>query len=203
MKMNASLKAVAVSAAVVLAASTAGGGTWTWDGGSAVDSNWTTAANWASETAPNSSSTTEIDLAGSARTSPIVDAYDPWDLKSLTFKANASPFSLSGNALRFVGGAATDAVVNNGGNTHTIANDITLGGSQTRTIRATNGDITLDGDVVLSADGCFRGSETITVNGVISGSGKLKKLDSGTLSLSRGATHTGQTRIEGGTLKLI
>ncbi|MGB2824891.1 MAG: autotransporter-associated beta strand repeat-containing protein, partial [Phycisphaerae bacterium] len=30
-----------------------------------------------------------------------------------------------------------------------------------------------------------------------------KKLDSGTLSLSRGATHTGQTRIEGGTLKLI
>jgi len=203
MKMNARLKAVAVSAAVVLAASTAGGGTWTWDGGSAVDSNWTTAANWASETAPNSSSTTEIELGGSIRTSPVVDTYDPWELKSLTFKANALPFSLSGNALRFVGSAATDAIVNNGGNTHTIANDITLGGSHTRTILATNGDLTLNGDVVLSADGCFRGGETITVNGVISGAGELEKRDSGLLKLSRNATHEGDTTIHGGTLRLI
>ena len=173
-----------------------------WDGGSTVDSNWTTAANWVGDVAPSTGNTVDLQMDGTLRLSPVVDTHDPWILNSLTFNSTASSFSLSGYELSFEGTSAGTAVVNNSANTQKIANILHLKGTGTKTIDAAAGSLTLDGDVRLDVTGRFQGSSDITVNGSVVGSGALEKYGSGTLTLTQDNGYDGATTVGAGALRI-
>jgi autotransporter-associated beta strand protein len=173
-----------------------------WDGGSTLNSNWTTAANWAGDVAPLTGNTVDIQIDGTLRLSPVVDTHDPWVLNSLTFSAAASSFSLSGYELSFEGTSAGTAVVNNSANTQKIANRLHFKGTGTKTIDAAAGSLTLDGNVGLDVTGRFQGSGDITVNGSVVGSGTLEKYGSGTLTLTQDNGYDGATTVGAGVLRI-
>ncbi|UJX43073.1 autotransporter domain-containing protein [Desulfovibrio sp. JY] len=79
---------------------------------------------------------------------------------------------------------------------------ITLDGG---TLQATN-TLALDKSIALGASGgtfaVGNGSDTLTLAGVVSGSGALTKTGSGTLTLAGTNTYTGATNINGGTLSI-
>ena len=102
--------------------------------------------------------------------------------------------SISSNAN--LGAVATGATLNlNGGTLQTTANDITLDNSGTNK----------RGIVLGSGGGAFdtaTSNKTLTVTGVISGSGALTKTGAGDLTLTGANTYAGATTVSGGTLGL-
>lgn len=78
---------------------------------------------------------------------------------------------------------------------------ITMAGG---TLRLQSGEQTINGDVTLAADtstiSVSGGSENMTINGEIDGSGNLDKLGTGTLTLAGGGSYTGTTTVSQGTL---
>jgi len=95
-------------------------------------------------------------------------------------------------------GSTTHSITLSGG---TIGSSTTTGGggwssSANMTLGTVNGDITFQAANALAA------ARTITLTGILSGSGGLKKTGAGTLSLGAANTYSGQTRIDAGTLSL-
>ena len=107
---------------------------------------------------------------------------------------NGGTLSILSNAN--LGAVATGATLNlNGGTLQAITNDITLD----------NSGANQRGIVLGSAGGAFdtaTSNKTLTVTGVISGSGALTKTGTGNLSLSGLNTYTGATTVTGGTLSI-
>lgn len=201
--MNAHLNAIVAWVVLgVLASSIASGGAWIWDGGSLVDSNWTRAENWDSNTVPSRTNVTEIDLNGETRPFPVVDTHDPWVLESLHFKGGAGEFALTGNELKFAATSAGDAIVNDSWEAQVISNPVTLDGTGAKTVRTAYDDLTLNGNVLLNVTGVFRGDANTFINGAISGAGDLEKDDSGVVTLTGANTYAGTTTIRDGTLKI-
>ena len=107
-----------------------------WDGGSTVDSNWSTAANWQGDVLPRNpalpagmSDVDVIQLAGETGLNPQVD--HPWAIDTLYFNAGAGNFELSGETITLQpsgsGGHDTRRViVNNSGKTQIINNDLVV-----------------------------------------------------------------------------
>src|SRR5882672_4610192 len=74
-----------------------------WDGGSLVNSNWSTAENWNPDGVPANNGTANIRMVGPGRTDANVDA--PWSINSLTFDSGSLGFVMGGSALTVGGGA--------------------------------------------------------------------------------------------------
>jgi hypothetical protein len=124
-----------------------------WDGGGS-DSNWTTVANWAGDTAPTAGD--DLRFTGVVRTTAQNDFSAGTSFGSIEF--TASNFSLAGNSLVITSGITVESGVSNS----SIGFGINSGGS-----------INFN---VFGAD--------LTVSGVVNGSGSLTKAGSGVLTLS-------------------
>src|SRR6266513_5791672 len=74
-----------------------------WDGGSLINSNGSTAANWNPDGAPANNGTANILMLGPGRTNANLDV--PWSINSLTFDTSALSFVLGGSQLTVGGGA--------------------------------------------------------------------------------------------------
>ena len=160
--------------AALLAGLSAEAANRTWNGGGA-DNNWNTAANWGG-TAPVANDLLFFD--GTTRLTKTNNISANTTFNGITFNSTAGAFTLRGNALNLGGGVTNSCAAN----AETISLNMALGASRTF-------------DVVSGG--------TLSVGGVISGSGFcVTKVDSGTLALSGVNTYTGGTTINGGTVAI-
>ena len=170
------------------------GATFIWNGGGA-NANWSNGTNWIGGIAPTNNGTAAIVLAGSTRLAPNVDT--AWSIGSLTFSNNAGAFVIGGNTLTIGGGGIT----NNSANGQTINNAITLATNQTWS--STSGSLTFGGNInnvtnLLTLAGSFNSF----ITSIISGTGGLTKLGTGTNYLSGANTYTGLTTISAGVINI-
>lgn len=103
----------------------------------------------------------------------------------------------SGRTLRFRAGSTT--------NTYTIANAINLNGA---TLAYEDGNHILSGNIALTGANTVNGvwaNKTLTLNGVVSGTGSLNHTqgsEASTLTLAGNNTYSGSTTISGGTISI-
>ena len=84
--------------------------TYLWDGGSALDSNWSSAENWNPDGAPASASDTYLKFDGNARMQPVQDIAAPFLLNRLDFLGGATytaAITIGGGQLQFVTNGVT------------------------------------------------------------------------------------------------
>lgn len=83
--------------------------TYTWDGGSTVDNNWSSAENWNPDGAPVSASDTWVRFIGSTRLAPSQNIATPFVLNRLDFLeiALTTAFTVGGGQLQFVTNGVT------------------------------------------------------------------------------------------------
>lgn len=142
----------------------------TWDGGSAVNSNWSSGDNWAGNVAPTDGET--LVFEGITRTTSINDVSN----RTYTLHFNNdgtvgqdAGFTLSGEGIT-LGGNIALATVTTGTLTDEIAFDMVLGGSGTvRTITAATGasnhDLIISGNISGTKDLYFQSYSTVTLSG--------------------------------------
>jgi autotransporter-associated beta strand protein len=171
----------------------------TWDGGGA-DNNWKTATNWVGDIAPVAGDTLVFD--GSNKLSNINNFPSGTSFAGIGFKPSAGAFNISGNDLILSGGAFALAS-NISSDSITINNKISFtGANSTITSLSTskliiNGTINNNGNLVIAnSDG------SIKINGIISGTGRLDKIGTGSLTLKEANTFTGGVNLKTGTLIL-
>jgi autotransporter-associated beta strand protein len=143
-----------------------------WDGGSTLNSNWSTAANWVGDVAPV----------------PGVD--------DLQFPATAARKASTND---FVG-AAFLGIAFTGSNYVLGGNALTLGGNLTAGPGAISDYLNLP--LTLDADRTFQlgASSVLTANGVLGGPGGFIKAGTGTLMLHGANTYAGRTQVSEGSL---
>lgn len=150
----------------------------TWTGLDPNNSNWSTPANWSPGAAPTSGDSL-VFPAGAARLVNVNDITG-LTLNGIAFTGAGGGYTISGQDLTLSGGITASHAT--GGNT--ISANIGLGTA----------------DQVIA---CLSGG-TLTLSGVISGSGGLTKSGSGTLVYSGSSinTHSGTTHVKEGLLEL-
>lgn len=145
-----------------------------WDGGSLVDSNWSTATNWdADASAPVAGDA--LFFGGSARLTNTNDFDAGTSFAGLTFNNGAGAFTLNGNGI-VLGGTLTNASAN------------------TQTL---NLPLTLDATRVVASSG-----GAITLNGMLSGAGGWTKGGSAQVTLSASNSYDGATLINTGVVTI-
>ncbi|WP_043588296.1 autotransporter-associated beta strand repeat-containing protein [Geminisphaera colitermitum] len=202
--MNTS-KTTCLALLVILAAAVRlGAASSTWDGGSADNANWSTAANWNNDTAPASAADTDITLAGTLR--PTIELDEDFTLKTLT-KSGTTAFTINstaGKILSIYGNGSNNAVTNSSSGLFTINADIKLYGT-TRFATTSGamklGAINLNGNnVTFNANNDVR---SITLAGTISGSATLVEyIGAGTYIIESQNSYDAPTRLSNGTLKI-
>jgi hypothetical protein len=177
-----------VIAAVLVSASPASAATAVWDGGGA-DDNWTTAANWANDTAPTAADTLVFPDDALRKTTNTNDF--PADTV-FTIQIAGTGYQLDGARITLGGGSNTV-----GGPTNDIALDL-LVSAVGRTLDGAGGEVT--GDVEL-AEGASLDAGNVVFNspGVISGAGSLTTRGT---TLNGANTYTGATSVGTGTTKI-
>lgn len=174
MKTKCFLPLVALS---VLTLPTALAADRTWDRGGGV-SNWTTPANWDTDTAPEAGDS--LFFAGTA-TGNSNDFAANTEFGGLTFSSGANGFNLSGAAINLAGN-----ITNESANDQTISLNLAL--QQNVVVNTgTVGGLTSGG---------------MTLSGTLSGGFALEKTGSGRLTLSQGNTFSGGVRVSNGTLNV-
>src|SRR5262245_56311631 len=156
----------------------------TWDGGSAVNDNLSTAQNWVGDVAPTSDlANTNLFFAGTARLTPNVSV--SFSTNSVTFNntAAANAFTIGGLTLNVGAGG----IVNNDTDTNTFTNVLGFSGVANSTINAASGGLTFTNVVGLPTG-------TLTVDGSgatnfnnFTGSTSLTKQGAGTMTWSPSA----------------
>src|SRR5439155_7419394 len=133
----------------------------TWDGGSAFNSNWSTAANWNPNVVPDNTGTANINMSGSVRLTPNVDT--PWDIFTLNFDVLAGPFVIGGSTLTIRGG-----MFNADSDVQTLNNNIVVRGSQSWI--ANGGPLVFNGNIQsnMTDTVTIAGGFNTTFNGVLS-----------------------------------
>ena len=105
-------------------------------------------------------------------------------------------------------GTLAVATLNNAGTDGPLGNSagaVSLGGGGTGTLRYTGGTATSSKPFTLAGTGAFQvdsAATTLTLGGVVSGSGSLIKTGAGTLVLAGSNTHTGSITLNAGVLQL-
>ncbi len=154
----------------------------TWDGGGS-DDNFKTEANWNNDVYPDQGTSTKLTFAGSTRLSPNNNWAAGSVFNEIFFASGASSFTVGGNAFTI-----RSQIVNNDDSLQTINNNLTFH-SQEVALNAASGALTIGGTVnnagyrVASS-----GANTLTLNGVVSGTGDLVMFGSGTLVLNAANT---------------
>lgn len=178
------------SAAVMFLAPGAHAANLIWDGGSPLNSNWGTGANWQGDVAPRNPALPAgiddldvIQFAGEDRLAPVVDA--PWAIDTLYFNSGAGSFELSGETITLQpsNGNGHDSrrfIINSSGKPQVINNDIVVlpalkkGPDDTSSNGSGIGagtSLTLNGNLDIRNISALRFlGGTVIVNGVISGS---------------------------------
>jgi fibronectin-binding autotransporter adhesin len=164
--------------------------TRTWDGGGS-NNNWSTTANWDGLTPlQNPSTGVALVFTGATRLTPNNDVATQV-VNAINFNAAASAFILTGNQITLKTVDGSNHGIRFSGNpsaliTQTINNNInafaSVGGIGIPVATRANGNITFNGNLL--------------------GAGSLVKDNLGTLSVFGVASYTGETRIQGGTIKL-
>lgn len=170
--------------------------TWTGNGASFDQTNWSYAGNWIGGRPVGSTSTDLIFGSpgpGNA-TGNYNDLSDPFTLRSLNFTADATAYQLSGGDLHFDGGAGATLTTNTA-NTITINNAITASDNLTINLGAGAGP-------PLLAGGLGTAGSTFTINaatvggagnilgGNLTGRAALNIVGAGTLTLTGNNTYT-------------
>ena len=154
-----------------------------WDGGSALNDNWTSVTNWAGDVAPLASGR-DIFMAGNTRKNPVVDS--TYSINSLTFSNNITS---SGFTLNSSGGSMltnSGGIVNNSTTAQTLNVPLVMFGGS---FNAASGGLTLNSNITLNAGVSVPGAANTIINGAFSGGG-LSKSGSGTLTLNGVGTNT-------------
>jgi hypothetical protein len=172
-----------------------------WDGGSLVDSKWSSAANWVGDVAP-SFPTESVSFAGATRLTPDMDMN--YSVTGVTFDGTAGSFNIgSTTGSTLTNGAG--GIVNNSVNAQVLNVPIVMGAAQT--IDAAAGNLSLSnsitGGFALTKSGAgtatLGGSGTSTVGDLIVTNGLLK-IAAGTL---RANATQGNTKIDlGGSVEV-
>ena len=168
-----------------------------WDGGSTVDSNWTTPENWVGDIAPtgNPSEHELLEFPGSAARQSNIN-----DIASGTFiglSLQGGGYSLSGNAIS-LGVEGIDMTATSGTNTVSLPVTMTADSNWSVVIGATltvSGTVQNGGFTLTTAP-----AGTMRLSGAISGTGGLTDVGSGRLALSGDNSYDGLTMIDAGTL---
>lgn len=138
--------------AILATANVASAATYTWDGGSTVDSKLTTAANWVNDIAPPSASAQhDVIFTGGTRTDPLAPAGNIFYV-SITFDANClAGFTIGAtdSTSQVVVGTSTTPpaggnITNNSPYTQTFTPQIS---SRTGTFAANTADLVFNGNV--------------------------------------------------------
>ncbi len=179
------------------------GAGFVWDGGSELDSRWSTATNWVDDTLPVSAADTTIVIAGDARLSDQQqDRANPFQLNRLEFQ-HAAAFSLTnGSPLQFAGVDA--ALVQD--STSTVAITLPMQLAAPLAVQGAGGGTVTLGGVLGGASGFTKqGAFTLRLqgNGANAYGGNVAVLE-GTLELSKSvngakAIPDGRTLTIGGT----
>ncbi|HKX61552.1 MAG TPA: autotransporter-associated beta strand repeat-containing protein, partial [Verrucomicrobiae bacterium] len=204
-QQNLPLPAIALAAATLLAGTTAAEAATTlhyWTGASATSGNWTTAANWAGNSAPSGGDQRLIFTASAARR-----------MNTNTFAAGTTfesiwivddGYNIYGNAVR-IGSLHGDCPA---GTSITFRPDIIAPQDLQIFNETNNSTLNVLGDISLGANDLIFASYNnlgdIVIGGVVSGSGGVWKHNTGEVRFSGlGAnTYTGNTRVYGGILRL-
>ena len=163
--------------------------TWTGNGG---DSDVSNKKNWNPRKIPAPGDT--LIFSGTRAIAPVISGNQ--DVAALSFSSTADAFTLGGTGSWMIG---SGGIVNNSSSLEAISNGIVLSAAQTW--NASAGSLLLGGSVdnsgnLLTIDGTF---DTI-LNGVLSGSGGLTKIGSGTIRFDAVNTYNGLTNIKAGRL---
>ncbi len=163
---------IQVIVGTMLLAVAAQAATYTWDGGSTVDSNWGTPENWTPDGAPASASDTWVQFTTNTRTTPQQNI--------------ATPFTL--NRLDFLGGATyTAAITVGGGPLQFVTNGVThprLALDRNATCNITNAIEIQAGATLFAQIGTFG----VELRGPVTGGGSIdKQTQAGGLTLNSSA----------------
>lgn len=165
----------------------------TWDGGGTTN-DWSTPDNWALNAVPANDGTASLIFSGVIRLNP--DADTPWSVLGLAFGPSAGAFTLGGSAITIgIGGiTSTSASV------QTVNSAISLSGNQSWTTSARSlifgGGLDL-GTFALTLSPAT--SRSVSLNGVISGTGSLVKTGAGALTIAGANTFSGDSTLTAGT----
>ncbi len=144
-----------------------------WDGGSAVNSNIGTAANWSPDAVPANNGTAAMNFGGNARLTPTFEV--PWSVSGITINNTAGAFVFGGSQLQFGLGNIT----NNDAQTQTFNNSVLAAASNS--INALSGGLTFAGGLGIGGFGVVvNGTNTVTLAS-LAGSGSLTKTAAGQL----------------------
>ena len=185
-----------------------------WTGGSPQFSNWSDTRNWSGGVTP-SASYGVIQFGDNARTTNNNDL-GTFASNGIRFLAGAPGFTLNGSAINFFDNGGTQAKIENlSSNLSTInlgLNFTATAGTNRAEINAINGDLTVNGDIAITGSAVnelqfFGGNaRTLTLSGIVSGSGKALRLTSGTTNTvvvtNAANSYSGGAFVDGGTLSV-
>jgi fibronectin-binding autotransporter adhesin len=168
--------------------------TKTWDGSSS--GNWGTAANWTGGLAPVSGD--DLVFPAGVTRFTVTNNIGVLPLRSLTF--TGSNYVMRGMGILLTNGIKASHL----SKTNSIQLPVTINSNQTFTVTS-GGELEILGDIVLNGFNLIVSNSSNTrLDGVLSGSGGLIKVATGTLTLSgtNANTFSGATTVSAGTLAL-
>jgi autotransporter-associated beta strand protein len=155
-----------------------------WTGGSSVDNNWSSSANWQGNLAPSLSGNSLI-FAGTTRPTPNMD--NNYSVSGLVFSNTAGGFTInSSNGSTLTNG--NGGIVNNSASTQTLNVPVVLSAAQSFNLAA--GNLTLNSNVT--------GGAAITLGGT----GTLSLASPGTSAIGNLRLSSGQLNVTAGTVNV-